>query len=141
MLQINDLIGKPFKDGGRGPKEYDCWGLAAEVFRRAGVALPDYRISCEASGEVDREINANRFQWVRCAGEIPVPALVVFADRGLCTHVGVYLGSGWFIHAYEKTGVAKGRTEHPFWRSRIEGFYVPGWSHDKHCISAQSGPA
>ncbi|MDU2063785.1 MAG: NlpC/P60 family protein [Sporomusaceae bacterium] len=129
-MDYSDLIGKPFKDGGRGPFEYDCWGLAAEGFRRCGILLPDYQISCDASDQVNMEINANRKKWVPCTGEIPVPALVVFADRGVCTHVGVYIGQGKFLHAYEKTGVAVGRTNHPFWKNRIEGFYRPGWLDD-----------
>lgn len=137
MLQIADLIGKPFRDGGRGPDDYDCWGLAVEVFRRAGIDLPDYQISCEASADVDQQINTQRHEWARCAGEIPVPALAVFRDRGLCTHVGVWLGGGRIIHAFERTGVAIVRADHPYWRSRIEGFYVPGWSHDRHCPDTQ----
>ena len=33
----NDLIGKPFRTGARGPAEYDCLGLTLEGLRRLGI--------------------------------------------------------------------------------------------------------
>ncbi|MEN6568065.1 MAG: NlpC/P60 family protein [Veillonellales bacterium] len=126
MLQTKDLIGKPFQDGGRGPESYDCWGLVLEVFRRYGIELPDYQISCNADLNIDKQINAERCNWVRCHGEIPVPALVVIQESGLCDHTGVYTGNGRFIHARQKVGVVKEAVEQPVWKRRIEGFYVPG---------------
>jgi cell wall-associated NlpC family hydrolase len=39
------LIGLPWKAGGRGPHEFDCWGLLVHVYREQfGVLLPDYPI-------------------------------------------------------------------------------------------------
>ena len=124
MLQTSDLVGKPFKEGAMGPDKYCCWGLALEVFRRAGVALPDYHISQDS---VAGGVTENRDKWVRCTGEIPVPALIVFTTTGMCDHVGVYLGFGKFIHAHETAGVVITRTDHIFWKKRIEGYYRPGW--------------
>ena len=124
MCQTSDLVGKPFRESGRGPDAYDCWGLAVEVFRRFGIAIPDYRISCESvtSGVMDK-----REQWARCVGEIPAPALVVFTTAGITDHIGVYLGAGKFIHAHKSAGVVVAVTNHVFWKRRIEGYYVPGW--------------
>lgn len=124
MPAISDLVGKPFCEDAMGPDAYCCWGLAVEVFRRFGIALPDYRKNCAS---VASGIIANRKQWVRCAGEIPVPALIVFTTAGICDHVGVFLGDGKFIHAHESAGVVVARTDHVFWRTRVEGYYTPGW--------------
>ncbi len=124
MPAISDLIGKPFKDGARGPDAYDCWGLAVEVFRRFGVEMPDYRISC---GSVTGGVIEKRNEWVRCVGEIPAPALIVFTTAGITDHVGVYLGGGKFIHAHRSAGVVVAGVDHIFWKRRIEGYYVPGW--------------
>ena len=124
MLQTSDLIGKPFRVGGNGVEGYDCWNLAVEVFRRFGIELPDYRTEC---GSVPIAIEEKCDKWVQCSGEIPVPALIVFTTAGLCDHVGVYLGLGRFIHAHETAGVVVCRTDHVFWKKRIEGYYRPGW--------------
>lgn len=125
MLPIDDLRYAVFKDGGRGPHEYDCWGLASEIFRRYGVQLPDYQISCNADERIDEQINSERPNWVRCQGTIPIPALVVIRELGLCDHVGVYIGNRKFIHIRAKAGVAIEPIDHPVWKRRIEGFYVP----------------
>ena len=45
MVDLNDLIGKPFQRGARGPDKYDCQSLTAEVFRRFGIPFPDVDIS------------------------------------------------------------------------------------------------
>jgi hypothetical protein len=51
MTDINDLIGKPWRLGARGPDAYDCWGLVREVLQRMrpGLPLPDW-----ASDEMTR---------------------------------------------------------------------------------------
>ena len=130
MRRIADLIGKEFKDGGRGPDGYDCWGLASEVFKRFGIELPDYKISCEEKNEINGKIKSERKKWERCAGEIPVPALVVFMENGVCNHTGVHIGNGRFIHARERSGVAIESMDSVVWKKRIEGVYVPGWLYD-----------
>ena len=43
MIEISDLLGKPYTDGGRGPDSYDCYGVVLEVAHRMGVELTDIR--------------------------------------------------------------------------------------------------
>lgn len=123
---FTNLIGVPFVDGGRDPAVgLDCWGLSTEVFRRWGIELPDYRISCEAASLIDREFKEQIQFWRRCEGEIPVPALVVIRFAAYCDHTGVYIGQGRFIHTRKGIGVNIDRIDSPAWAKRIEGFYVP----------------
>lgn len=126
---ISDLLGKPFTDGGRGPDAYDCWGLACEVFRRYGIELPDYQVSCYAPEQIDSTYRDQVSGWVRVSGIPPVPSLVVirFNQVIFCNHVGVYIGDGRFIHAREKTGVCVESVNHIYWARKVEGYYVPGW--------------
>ena len=124
---LDDLIGKPFCDGGRGPEGYDCWGLAAEVYKRFGKELPDYKIACEDACRVNAEIEQNKPQWVQLI--MPVAPCLVVMKMGVTfvNHVGVYIGDGRFIHTRDKIGVNIDRIDNPNWRKRIEGYYVPGW--------------
>ncbi|HBS59410.1 MAG: NlpC/P60 family protein [Bacillota bacterium] len=125
-IKLDDLIGLPFVDGGRDPATgLDCWGLSTEVFRRYGIALPDYKISCEETSRIHDEMNEQRAFWRRCKGEIPVPALVVIRFAIYCDHTGVYIGQGRFIHTRKEIGVNIDRVDNPTWAKRIEGFYVP----------------
>ena len=126
-----DLIGLPFREGGRNKYEgFDCWGLVLEVFRRHGIELPDYKIGCMEASKIDNAIEENRPQWVKCdPNDPPVPSLVVirFNQGQLCNHTGVYIGNGQFIHTRDRIGVNIDRVDNPAWRKRIEGFYIPGW--------------
>ena len=125
-IKLDDLIGLPFVDGGRDPAVgLDCWGLSAEVFRRYGLALPDYKISCEDASRINSEINEQRPFWRRCEGESPVPAIIVIRFAVFCDHTGVYIGKGRFIHTRKGVGVNIDRVDSPAWAKRIDGFYVP----------------
>jgi cell wall-associated NlpC family hydrolase len=130
MINLNDLIGKPFRDGGRGPEAYDCWGLVKEVFRRHGIEVKDYWISCRDSMAINQAFQDDVRNWVRVSkDQLQPPALVVikFNQPVYCNHTGVYIGAGRFIHAREKVGVCIEPVEHPVWKRTIEGFYMPGW--------------
>lgn len=122
-----DLIGKKFVDGGRGPGAYDCWGLVCEVFRRYGMELPDYRISCLESSRIGAKIDEERPAWVQYPkANPPVPSVVAIRfNSPVANHLGVYVGGGRFLHTAQKMGVNVDRIDHPYWRQRIEGFYLP----------------
>lgn len=132
MSNINtrDLIGIPFVDGGRDPRQgLDCWGLVLEIFRRCDIVLPDYRIGCMEASRIDGAIADGRELWTRQdPSDPPVPSLVVirFNQATLCNHTGVYIGAGRFIHTRRKIGVNIDRIDSPAWRKVIEGYYLPG---------------
>jgi cell wall-associated NlpC family hydrolase len=135
-MHVTDLIGAPFIDGGRGPEGYDCWGLVCEVFRREGIELRDYRecgLSCHDDVGFSRIFSEEIHRWTRHElPNVPVPSVVAirFSNPSLVNHVGVYIGERVgeyrFLHTREKTGVCIERIDAPYWRHRIEGFYVPG---------------
>ena len=125
-IKYSDLIGLPFIDGGRDPDiGLDCWGLSTEIFKRYGIELPDYKISCEDASQINEKFHKEKHYWCRCEGEIPVPALVVIRFGTYCDHTGVYIGKGRFIHTRKEVGVNIDRIDNPAWKRCIEGFYVP----------------
>lgn len=132
---ISDLIGIPFKDGGRNRKEgLDCWGLACEVYRRYGIKLPDYRIpACDKAGIFAKYQNA-KSNYIEVSGDLPVPCLVFMRfNSAFGNHIGVYIGNGKLIHARAKSNSCIERIDSPCWRSNIIGFYVPreGWKGEQ----------
>ncbi len=124
---FTDLLGKPFANGGRGPEEYDCYGLATEVFNRFSINLPDFRISCEDASGINSTIDDERKRWERCdTPETPSIVVMRFNSR-FYNHVGVYIGKGKFIHTAKKIGVRIENISELYWKHRIEGFYKPRW--------------
>jgi len=128
MFDYTPLIGIPFVDQGRDPKTgLDCYGLAKEVFRWHGIDLPEFWISCEDASRINQAVGEEKGsgRWIRL--EKPQePCLIVLRFNNFqWNHVGVYIGGGKFIHTARKTGVRIERLDHPYWRNRIEGFYIP----------------
>lgn len=120
----SNLIGVPFKYGGRGDGFYDCYGLIMELYRRLfGIELPDYKSPTTA-----KEISALMRGELRLWREVREPKLgtVMFMRLGDYTHVAMYLGENRFIHTSEATGgVCIERMSN--WFNRIEKYvdYAP----------------
>lgn len=121
-----NLIGKPFKDGARGPDAFDCWGLVMVALRHYGYELPDYHISAFASAAIGAEISSAQKTWEEITE--PVPGCVVvmrFGRSATINHIGVYIGAGQFMHARDKTGVCIERVENPVFKQLIQGYFLP----------------
>jgi len=116
-----DLLGKPFKYGGRSLSDggLDCYGVVVEMGRRNGQSYPERQFSESLS--VNHALMACQMdEWERCE---PHPGCVVLIRiyKHPC-HVGVVLDEYSFIHAWEGSGgvVVERLSE---WEKRIEGFY------------------
>lgn len=125
-----DLLGVPFLDGGRDPAVgLDCWGLVRVAFSRAGISLPDYRISCSDAGRISEEIDMHRSVWTAVKRDEVLPALLAirFNTIDVVNHTAVYLGGMRFLHTDSKRGVHLDRVDHPWWKRHIDGYYFPTW--------------
>jgi cell wall-associated NlpC family hydrolase len=85
-----DVMGMPYRWGDEGDEGFDCSGLIRYAFGAHGVTLPRRSADQARSGvEVGRDLAAIR------AGDV-----LTFATGGKqISHVGLYLGSGRFIHS------------------------------------------
>lgn len=123
-MEYIDLIGKPYSPGGRGEDGYDCYGLVKEVYRRLGIALPEYVYdSPDNYSLIHRLINGDKdlFDLI----EKPEPfCVVLFAIHPpYISHIGVVLEDcNKFIHAVEKVYVSIEKLNHPVWERRVRGF-------------------
>jgi cell wall-associated NlpC family hydrolase len=116
---FHDLIGMPFAVGGRGPAEYDCFGILYEVSRRQGINLPDYPSTDSAHQNARQALEAMQQGWLHVSEPRPGDAVLF---RG--GHVGVFLGQQWFLHSSEQVGCAVlEKLNSPLWRVQVEGFY------------------
>jgi hypothetical protein len=90
-LNAKSFLGIPYVWGATGPSKFDCSGFTQWVYRDVGINIP--RVSKDQA-RVGQYIQYQNLQ----RGDM------VFFDTkkrraGKVTHVGIYLGSGDFIHA------------------------------------------
>jgi cell wall-associated NlpC family hydrolase len=99
-----DQVGAGYAYGGGGPDGFDCSGLTAFVFARAGVALPHNSHAQAARGTpVARE-------------DIQPGDLVFFSTAGPgASHVGVATGAKTAISATTSGGVMEHSTRDAYW--------------------------
>ena len=93
-ININDLIGVPYKDHGRDLNGMDCYGLAIEVMRRYGYELRDVIYedhNLELSRENAPTLNVTPLDQAR-EGAI----LEMQFNNEL--HIGVCISNREFIH-------------------------------------------
>lgn len=101
IVNIDDLIGIPYKENGRDINGCDCYGYAILVAKRFGHEIPDLgntKVLLENfSDSVNRGvklINVKETERPENAGDI-----IIFKNFcGAENHIGIYLGFGLFTH-------------------------------------------
>ena len=107
-MMFDDLIGKPYKENGRGPEDYDCYGLVLTVCHRLGINLPDRQ-----------ELLKVPFEKV----EIKRPGDIVFIPGQTSGHIGVMENHNTMLQVMDRHPVHRMKINHPWLKDRIEGFY------------------
>ena len=88
---VKELQGRPYVWAEEGPNQFDCSGFTYYLYGSMGIEIP--RVAREQAKNGD-EIKMNELVY----GDL------IFFDtdknpKGKITHVGMYLGNGWFTHA------------------------------------------
>ena len=126
MIQIDKFIGIPYKDYGRDFDGCDCYGLVYLFYKHIlHIDLPSFTDIYEHGNteSISVAIRKNLFCWQKVA----MPEFgdcILFNLHGNGTHIGIFLSKLSFLHtvAFRKISCIE-RLTHPFWKSRIEGFY------------------
>jgi probable lipoprotein NlpC len=109
MYKVIEYLDTRYLWGGTTKRGIDCSGFVQAVMYQAlGVSLP--RTSSEQSN-VGEDVKISDLKF----GDL------LFFDtrgRGRVSHVGIYLGDGYFVHSGSKTGVAVASLESEFY-SRV----------------------
>lgn len=124
----NDYIGKEFKEKGRGPDYFDCWGLVRHVYLyhfSGGPVLPSYD-ECYKSTQ-DKDILASLIkeqsqQW-KYVHEPKEFDIVVLKIVGLPFHVGIVTKQGYMLHCLENVNTVHEKYTSMRWANKIAGFY------------------
>ena len=103
LLDINDLLGKPYKAHGRGPYFYDCYGLVIEVERRLGHTMPDLYMKLSKCNEWDFDPHnvdfSSEMTGMTKTNSPSFGDVIVFFDKkGRIYHTAVYLKNEDYIH-------------------------------------------
>ncbi|HFQ60939.1 MAG TPA: NlpC/P60 family protein [Epsilonproteobacteria bacterium] len=84
-------LGKPYVWAEEGPDAFDCSGLTYNIYGKMGITIP--RTASEQA-KMGKRIGFTNLQY----GD-----LIFFGSTNKrstrITHVGIYLGEGWFAHA------------------------------------------
>ncbi len=88
---VKELQGRPYVWAEEGPNQFDCSGFTYYMYGSMGIEIP--RVAREQAKNGD-EIKMDELVY----GDL------IFFDteknpKGNITHVGMYLGNGWFTHA------------------------------------------
>ncbi|POM26774.1 Murein DD-endopeptidase MepH precursor [Actinomadura rubteroloni] len=107
-------IGDPYRYGAAGPGSWDCSGLAGGSWRKAGVKLP------RTSQQLYRAVKY-KVSW---KGAVKGDLLFFYGGR---THVGIYVGKGYMIHAPSSGQRVKRIKLNSYYKRNFNGGVRPGY--------------
>jgi len=103
------MLGAPYHYGGSNPRGFDCSGLVYYAFREAGIRVP------RTTGAQLRHA-----QPVPLADIVPGDLLFFHQRYRRVSHVGIYVGGGWFIHAPSRgKRVSYESIQDSYWKPRL----------------------
>jgi len=127
LTQINELVGIPFKDGGRDRNGLDCWGMVILAYKILhNKEIPDFKICAMQHDLVHKKILEQQTDndWEELQGP-EKGCIVAFRLHPIfVSHIGICIDEKTFLHCSERIGgVCIEKLNHSFYNKRIEGFY------------------
>ena len=126
-MDLTEYIGIPYKQYGRSFDGCDCYGLVYLFYKyELGIELPTYlnTYNHDNINSITEIIRKEKELWTK----IQTPkkfCCILFNVNGLYNHIGIYLGKNLFLHSAEvRKESCIERITHPFWKTRIEGYYA-----------------
>ena len=106
-----DMVGTPYRYGGTDPRGFDCSGLVYYSYRKASIEVP------RTATEQYRQSTPVKISRLR-----PGDLIFFRISQNKLSHVGIYAGSGRFIHAPSGgKRVSYASLDNPYWKARVIG--------------------
>ena len=106
VQQAIGVLGRPYKNGAKGPDSFDCSGLIHYVYKRVSVTLP---VTAE--------------QQMGAGLDVPpaniLPGDLVFFKIKKDFHAGIMLNKKDFIHSSKTKGVCVDSIDSTYWKRSI----------------------
>lgn len=121
-----EYVGLPYRDRGRGPDAFDCWGLVRHVLiERADLPVPDCAQQYQGAGDLsgtERAFADYLGAWV----PVQQPQrfdVAVYRLQGRL-HCALVLGAGWMLHVGAGFNPSLcDRLDRWYWTNRLENYY------------------
>ena len=127
-VDLTPFVGVPYIHKGESYEGSDCWGLCKIFYRDClGIELPRYADMYDPVFDLgncgDAIAEAVTYKtWVP-ATEPQFATLLTFRIMGHVAHVGIYLGEGDFLHAFNGTDSCIESLNSVTWANRLHGMY------------------
>lgn len=96
MIEIRDLLGVPFREGGRDKNGFDCYGVCIEGARRMGKHLNDIKKNTNHDPSLVQE-NMPTLNVKPC--DKPKEGVILEMRFGKELHTGICVDEKHFLHA------------------------------------------
>jgi peptidoglycan endopeptidase LytE len=110
IVEAKRWLGTPYCWGGEDMHCTDCSGFVQSVFSKNG-----YRLPRTAQELFDKGKNISE-------SSVEPTDLIFFGDNSKITHVGIYLGNHFFIHAASSKGVSIASLDEEYYKNKFVGF-------------------
>ncbi len=110
MQVIESWMGTPYLYGGTTRSGVDCSGFTQAVYAEIGVEIPR---TASQQAEAAHRVDPDDLEF----GDL----LFFNTSGGGISHVGIYLGGGFFVHASSSRGVKRESLANPYYITRIVG--------------------
>ena len=108
-VEYQKYKGIPYKYGGTTKRGFDCSGFVNTVYFNAfNIDLPRTTTLISKQGE---KVSKSKLK----PGD-----LVFFRPSRKSTHMGIYTGSGQFMHSSTSKGVVKSRLDNVYWKGKYK---------------------
>ena len=103
------MLGAPYHYGGSSPRGFDCSGLVYYSFRETGIRVPR---TTRAQLRHAKPVSLSQL--------LPGDLLFFSQYSSRVSHVGIYVGDDWFIHAPSRgRRVSYDSLQDGFWKYRL----------------------